>query len=128
MKWGRPRIETARVGDYAFDFFDFVGFELVGVAGELFVPFLFEIIVEVVVEIIIVEIFIIVIEIVVIFELFIILVVEIIIFEVVVVAIVRRLEGDHPPVTTAVAVPMAGSAGWMLGGHLSRLNIGASYV
>jgi hypothetical protein len=41
----------------AFDFWDFVGFELVGVAGELFVPFLFEIIVEVVVEIIIVEIF-----------------------------------------------------------------------
>jgi len=28
MKWGRPRIETARVGDYAFDFFDFFGASL----------------------------------------------------------------------------------------------------
>ena len=38
--------------------FDFiVGLELVGVAGQLFVPFLFEVVVEVVVEIVIIEVF-----------------------------------------------------------------------
>lgn len=34
----------------------FVGLELIGVAGELFVPFLFEVIIEIVIEIVCVEI------------------------------------------------------------------------
>jgi hypothetical protein len=37
--------------------FDLIGLELVGIAGQLFVPFLFEIVIEVIVEIIIVEVF-----------------------------------------------------------------------